>query len=113
MGKKQTPRTQASPPSPEEAFDTDFTAIISEWEAAGRDPSKEVILADGCFMYHGHVFAVDEQVRAKTRIEGRYMEAKVTAVTTAEIELTFRDHSIVSIDRDLLVSGAVAFLLPA
>jgi hypothetical protein len=108
--KKRGPRARPPQLSQKELFDTDFAKIISELEAGGEDLRNEIVLMDGCFMYQGQVFVVDDMVEAQNRL-GKASQAKVTAVTTAEIELTFgastRDSSVVTIDKAQLAAGTV------
>jgi hypothetical protein len=77
-------------------------------EAGGVDVRAMVILADNCFLYGGRIYSVGNAVRLETRIPGRTMQGLITSATMDEIDVTFHDGTLVTLEKGDLAFGRIA-----
>jgi hypothetical protein len=110
--KKRGARAAVPAPNPCHSAEEDLGAILSEMREAGVDINELVIFADGCFLYRGGVFCVGDRIQVETRNPGRLIQAAISAVTVAELELAFKDNTIVTLTKEQLTSRDVV-LVPA
>ena len=89
------------------AFDTDFSRIVEELQEAGHDIGDIMKLADGCILCGGVVLTPGDSVAVETRASGKPMNAVISAVTTGELVIKFKDGSTATIDASDLTSRRV------
>ena len=87
-------------------FDQDFNEMYNDLIESGIDMDKEVILADGSFLYQGHCFSVGDTVYI-SKLSNTSIQAKVDLVTTEEVTLIFPDRSFMKIKKDDLLQQKI------
>jgi hypothetical protein len=107
MAKKRSPKTAHPAPDPPHNADEDLQEIFAEMRQTQIDVDAMVVFADGCFLYGGRAFCVGDRIQAETRNPGKYVLGVVSAVTVAELELVFKDSTVVTLVKDDLISRRV------
>jgi hypothetical protein len=104
--KGQTGRERI-PPNPEA-----LKAMIARLSESGADIAAMPVLADGCFLYRGQMYILGNAIQIATRNEGNCIQGVVASVTVAEIDISFKDGTIITVSREDLAAGTVV-LIPA
>jgi hypothetical protein len=94
---------RAPPPS---AAREDIRAVLAELEGEQDFPSL-VVFSDHSLLCAGRVFNVGDAVQIETRITGDLAQATVAAVTSEEVEVLFRDNTLIALAKADVVAGRV------
>jgi hypothetical protein len=108
--RKRGPKMVWTLSEPSQTAADDLREILSEVAASGVDPAGIILFGDGCFLYGGRLYCVGNTIQVESRNPGHCAWATVAAVTIAEIELSFREHTVMTIALEQLESKRVVFL---
>ncbi|KAH0794485.1 hypothetical protein GPJ56_001510 [Histomonas meleagridis] len=97
--------------TPSSVFQEDFSKIISQMQADGVNTNSMTIIADRAMFYHDQVFFQGNSVSVETRMRNK-LSGTIDSITKGEIEISFKDNSVLSISDIDLKEGRVV-LYPA